>query len=309
MSKHKSDLFIASDYWHPKFWMMWLSLAALRLVSFLPFKMMLACGRLLGNIIRLASGSRQRIIDTNLRHCFPELDEKGRGEIKIACYQNIGISLMEMAMCWWWPEDKLKQMVEIRGQEHIDKELKNGRGVILLTGHFTSLEIGARLLALYMPVQVMYRTQRNRLFDSFLYTHRCRYFVNTISRKNTRSLIKGIKNQIPTWYAPDQDFRKERNVFAPFFNVQTATITASSRLAQSSGGAMLPYYPERKKDGSGYILWIQPALDNFPSGDDSIDATAVNTSIESFVRQHPEHYMWIHQRFKTRPPGEERFYQ
>ena len=86
-----------------------------------------------------------------------------REKIKTECYQNIGISLMEMAMCWWWSEDKLKQLVEIRGQENIEKELAADRGVILLTGHFTSLEIGARLLALHMPVQVMYRTQRNRL--------------------------------------------------------------------------------------------------------------------------------------------------
>jgi len=181
-------------------------------------------------------------------------------------------------------------------------------GVILLTGHFTSLEIGARLLALFMPVQVMYRTQKNRLFDSYLYTRRSSYYVDTISRKNTRQMVRGIKNRVPTWYAPDQNFPGERNVFAPFMGVQTATITASSRLAKSSGAAMLPFYPERKKDGSGYILWIEPPLENFPSGDDVKDATAVNASIEKSVRLQPDRYVWIHQRFKTRPPGEPSIY-
>ena len=100
---------------------------------------------------------------------------------------------------------------------------------------------------MYLPFQVMYRTQRNKLFDSYLYTRRSSYFVNTVSRKKTRQLIKGIKKGVPTWYAPDQDFRRERNVFAPFMGIATATITAGSRLAQSSGAAMLPYYPERKK--------------------------------------------------------------
>jgi len=121
-------------------------------------------------------------------------------------------------------------------------------------------------------------------------------------------LIKGIKNKIPTWYAPDQDFRRERNVFAPFMGIATATITASSRLAQSSGAAMLPYYPERKKDGSGYILHIDAPLQDFPSGDDYKDASAVNRSIEKYVRLYPEDYIWIHQRFKTRPPGDPPFY-
>ncbi|MCP4430285.1 MAG: LpxL/LpxP family Kdo(2)-lipid IV(A) lauroyl/palmitoleoyl acyltransferase [Gammaproteobacteria bacterium] len=308
MSQQQSEEFAAGHYLHPRYWPMWLTIGLLRLISFLPYKIQLGLGRHLGSLIQLVSGPRQRIVDTNLENCLPDLPAKQRQQIKNRCYKNIGVSLLEMSMCWWWSEQRLRPLAEIRGKEHIDEALASGRGVILLTGHFTSLEIGARLLALFMPIQVMYRTQKNRLFDSYLYSKRNRYFVNTISRKNTRQLIKGIKNQIPTWYAPDQNFRKERNVFAPFMGVQTATITASSRLAQSSGAVMLPFYPERKRDGSGYILWIDPPIDNFPSGDDVIDASAINNSIENFVRQHPDHYMWIHQRFKTRPHGEPGFY-
>jgi KDO2-lipid IV(A) lauroyltransferase len=71
---------------------------------------------------------------------------------------------------------------------------------------------------------------------------------------------------------------------------------------------MLPYYPERKKDGSGYILHIDPPLEDFPSADEFKDASAINQSIEKYLREFPENYMWIHQRFKTRPPGEAPFY-
>ena len=123
-----------------------------------------------------------------------------------------------------------------------------------------------------------------------------------------RQLLRGIKKLIPTWYAPDQNFGGEKNVFAPFMGVQTATISAGSRLAQSSGAAMLPFYPERKNDGSGYIIWIGPPLNDFPSGDDVKDATAINASIEKSVRLNPEQYMWIHKRFKTRPSGEPAIY-
>jgi len=280
----------------------------LRLISLLPYRAGLFTGRLIGRLFYLFSGRLKRIVDINLAHCFPEKSLQERNRIKIDCYRNLGISLVEMAMCWWWKTEQLETIVEIEGRENLDLVLESGRGAILLAGHFSSLEIGARLLALFMPVQVMYRTQRNDLFDSYLFTQRSSYFVNTVSRKNTRLLIKGIKNKIPTWYAPDQDFRRERNVYAPFMGIATATITATSRLAQSSGAALLPYYPERKKDGSGYVLRIDPPLQDFPSGDDFKDASAVNQSIEKFVRLHPENYIWIHPHFKTRPPGETPFY-
>ncbi len=287
---------------------MWSLLALLRLVTLFPYRAQMGAGRLLGRIIYLLTGARKRIVDINLARCLPDLSQVERDAIKRACYRNIGTSLIEMAICWWWPAERLRGLVEIEGRQHIDQALARGQGVILLTGHFTSLEIGARLLTLFMPVQVMYRTQRNLLFDSYLYTRRNSYFVNTVSRKNTRQLLKGIRQGIPTWYAPDQDFRRERNVFAPFMGIATATITASSRLAQSSGAAVLPYYPERKADGSGYVLHIGPALENFPTGDDYADAAAINQSIENWVRRDPENYMWIHQRFKTRPAGEADFY-
>ncbi len=308
VDKHQSVPFRARDYLHPKYWGMWLVIGLLRLAALLPYRAQLKLGAWLGRLMNRLSKKRRRIVDTNLRLCFPEKSQAERDAIRDRCFENLGISLMEMAICWWWPNQKVKPLIEVRGLEHIEACRQQGRGVILLSGHFTSLEIGGRLLVQYIDMQAMYRTQRNRLFDSLLYSKRQGYLADIVSRKNTLKLLKGIRRGIPTWYAPDQDFRRERNVFAPFFGVPTATITASSRLAKSAKAAMLPYFPERKDDGSGYILHILPPLENFPSGDDLADATAINASIEQFVRQHPEQYMWVHQRFKTRPPGEDKIY-
>ena len=288
---------------------MWCTFAALRLVTLLSYRRAISIGCRLGQLLSWLSGSRQKVVDTNLARCFPDKSLQERNRIKSECYRNIGISLIEMAMCWWWSAQKLESLVEIRGREHLDAALASGRGPILLTGHYTSLEIGGRLLALFMPLQGLYRTQRNAMFDSYLYTRRHSYLVHIVSRKNTRQLIRGIRKQVPTWYAPDQDFTHERNVFAPFMGVEAATISASSRMAQAANAAMLPYYPERKQDGSGYVLHIGAPLDNFPSGDELTDATAINKSIENWVRIFPENYMWILKRFKTRPPGEASFYE
>ena len=161
MGENSSVLFQASDYFSPKFWPTWCILGLLRLLSLLPFRAGLMAGRILGRLIYLITGSRKKIVDINLARCFPEKPRAERDRIKRRCYENIGISAIEMAMCWWWPADDLEAIVEIEGREHLDTALDSNRGVILLTGHFTSLEIGARLLALFMPIQVMYRTQRN----------------------------------------------------------------------------------------------------------------------------------------------------
>lgn len=304
MAKDHSDPFRARDYLHPRYWPMWLFFGFLRLWALLPYRAQLFAGNWLGRLIQLVSGRRRRIVTTNLRLCFPDKTEQERDAIARDAYRNLGISVFELAMCWWWPEHRLKPLVEVHGLEHVRKHLDNEQGVILLSGHFTSLEIGGRLLALFLPFQAMYRTQKNPLFDSLLYSKRQGYLQDVVSRKNTRRLIKGIRSLVPTWYAPDQNFGRERNVFAPFFGVKTATISASARLAKSAGAVMVPFYPERKSDGRGYVLHLLPALENFPSGDDVADATAINATIEHFARQHPEQYMWVHKRFKTRPEGE-----
>ena len=309
MGKHSSVLFKASDYLSPRFWPMWCVIGFLRLAAMFPYRAQLRIGSGFGSLLMQLNRSRMSTIDTNLARCFPEKSEQDRERIKRGCCRNIGISLLEMAMCWWWPAEKLRALVEIRGKEHIDRAIESGRGAILLTGHYTSLEIGGRLLTLFMPLQAMYRTQRNALFDSYLFTKRSSYLVKLVSRKKTLQIIKGLKSGVPTWYAPDQDFRRERNVFAPFMGIPAATITAGSRLAETSGAVMIPYYPERKPDGSGYILHIDPPLSNFPSGDEVEDATAINASIEKYVRRFPENYMWIAPRFRTRPPGDSPFYQ
>lgn len=303
-----SKLFAARDYLHPKYWLMWIGFGFLRLVTLFPYAFHIRVGRYLGLLLLLMAGKKQHIVDTNLKLCFPDKSSTERDVIKRQSYENFGISVMELAMCWWWKAARLKPLVEVRGIEHIEKCLEKKQAVILLSGHFTSLEIGGRLLALRLPFQAMYTVQKNPFFDSLLFSKRRGYLADMISRKNTRKMIKGIRSLIPTWYAPDQNFPRERNVFAPFFGVPAATITATSRLSESGRAVVLPYYPERKPDDSGYILWISPALEDFPSRDELVDATRVNASIETFVLQSPSQYMWMHARFKTRPPGEPGIY-
>ena len=110
------------------------------------------------------------------------------------------------------------------------------------------------------------------------------------------------------WYAPDQDPGRPHGVFAPFFGRPAATLTATARIAKASGAPVLPFRVERKAGGRAWRVVIEPALAEFPSGDELADAARINEVIERWARETPEQYLWVHRRFKTRPPGEPGLY-
>ena len=123
-----------------------------------------------------------------------------------------------------------------------------------------------------------------------------------------RLFIEALRQNQPVWYAYDVDGGKQRSVFAPFFGIQTATLTAVSRLTQMTGALVVPVHFYRRKDRQGYELHIAPALETFPSNDEIKDATRLNHALETAIREAPEQYIWQYKRFKTRPKGETRIY-
>lgn len=297
--------FRARDFLHPRHWPTWAALGFLRVVALLPYRGAVAVGRTLGRLAHALMGHRRHVAGVNLSLCLPELSGEQRARVVRAVFENTAIATVETALTWWWPRERLMRLAEFEGLEHLDAALAKGRGVVLITGHFTSLEIGAWLLSYARPLQAMFRRQRNPLFDAYLNFKRTRRAVAALPRDNLRAMIRGIRSgEIATWYAPDQDFKSERTVFAPFFGVPASTLTATGRIAKATGAPFLPYAPVRKADGSGYRIVIEPPIEGFPTGDEQADAAIVNRVLEAQVRRHPEQYMWLHQRFKSRPPGE-----
>ena len=110
------------------------------------------------------------------------------------------------------------------------------------------------------------------------------------------------------WYTPDIDAGRRNSVFAPFFGIPTATLTTTSRLAARTDAIVLPTFFYRNANGQGYRVVFKAPLENFPSGNDEIDAIHLNAAIEQAVRIAPTQYLWQYKRFKTRPAGEKRFY-
>jgi Kdo2-lipid IVA lauroyltransferase/acyltransferase len=286
----------------------WLAAGLLWCVTRLPFAWQLAVGRLLGRALLGLAKDRRDIARTNLALCLPELSGDERRRLLEAHFASLGIALVETALSWWGSDRRLGTLAALTGLEHLQSALRQGRGAILLSAHFTTLEIGGRLLALHAPFHVLYRTHKNSVIETLQRRARRRRFEKAIPRDDLRGMLASLKHNRPVWYAPDQDFGRDNSVFVPFFGIPAATLTATSRLARVSGAPVVPFFQRRLPGARGYELTLLPALADFPGADDEEDTRRLMALIEARVRQQPEQYLWAHRRFKTRPPGESPVY-
>ncbi len=219
--------------------------------------------------------------------------------------------MFEFALGWWAPDAKLRDLVTMEGLEHLRAAFERGHGVILLSAHFTTLEIGGRFIAMQagdLPLNAMYRPNENPVLERAIRDRRTRQFGTPIGRDDVRAMLRALRRNEAVWYAFDQNYRRKHRVFAPFFGVSAATNTATSRLAQTTGAAVVPFYTRRLPGTCRYVQRIDPALEGFPGDDAEADAARLNALIEGWVREAPEQYLWTHRRFRTRPRGEPKFY-
>jgi len=310
--KRTPNTFRAAHFLHPLHWPTWLGLALLWSLIHLPYPVLLKIGGFIGAMMFRFSVKRRHITQTNVALVFPELSQAERDTLTRNIFTSVGISFIETPLSWWGSDKKLASLSQIEGLEHLQAALAEGRGVILLSAHFTCLEIGGRLLSLQQPFAVMYKRHRNALFENKMKQARELHFQSTIERHDVRGMVRELKKNHACWYAPDQDFGRKHSLFAPFMGISAASLEAPMRLAKMSGAKVVPFFPRRRADGRGYQLSILPALDNFPSGDEVSelldDATRINAIIEKQIRLAPEQYLWLHRRFKTRPKGEPGLY-
>jgi KDO2-lipid IV(A) lauroyltransferase len=285
----------------PLAWPSWAALGLLWLSSrFLSYRTALGIGRSLGRLVYRLSPRRRHIASVNLAICFPGLSEAERSTRLRHHFDSLGIGTLMIGFAWWAKDDKLKSLVEIEGLEHLQQSLDKGRGVILLSAHFTDLEIIGRLLSLHQPIAVMYRPHENPVIEWAFNRNRRQRFEAAIQRNDIRQVVRSLKRNLPVWYAPDQSFKGRNSTLAPFFGEPAGTNTATSRLAKISGSDVILFSGYRKDDASGYRLIIHPPLHDFPSEDPLQDATRINGLIEKAIGYAPAQYLWIHRRFKKR---------
>ncbi len=290
------------QYWQPRYWPLWLGLALMRLNAFLPYRAQMAEGRGLGWLLYRVMPKRRSIAATNLRLCFPELDEPAQQQLLKAHFASLGATIIEHGLAWWGSDALVRRLVDLRGTEHLTRAMAGGRGVVLLTGHFGPQEFSGRAFNLACPATAgFYRPNRNPLVDEILKTVRRRSAAVLIPKAALRQVVRTLRSGMPLWYAADQSYRRSQSALVPFFGEPAMTSTALSELCRLGRAVVVPLLPTRLPDGRGYRLDILPALENFPGDCPEADAKRINAILEAHIRTVPAQYYWLHRRFKGRP--------
>lgn len=248
-------------------------------------------------------------METNIKLCFPDKTDEERTELVKQSFTSASMVIFEMALSWWRSNEQMMQLHEIEGLEHLTNALKKGKGVILLVSHFTAMEIGGTFLGKHINnLKIVYKHSYNELFQWFSERKRIHNCAGLIRHKSLKEIVRSIKKGDVLWYAPDQDFGYKDSTFAPFMGIQTSTLLSTMRLAKITQAPVVPFFIKRDNKAKKYIIQLSPELENFPQGDDLLDATTINKNIEQQIQKAPEQYLWGHRRFKTRPKGEKDFY-
>ncbi len=290
----------------PHYWLTWLGVLILYSISWLPYKLQLAIGRLLGRLIFKIASKRKHVALTNLRLCFPEKDEQALQTILKKNFENTGIALFETGMGWWWPTWRVARKVKVTGAHHINKAQAEGFGVLALGIHNLSLEMCARGAGIENPLVIFYRPHNNPLMEFFQHRGRARSNKYMLGKRDVKGLLRALHEKEACAYLPDQDYGRNKSLFVPFFAVkETATTTGTLIFARKKNTKTVMMIPRRNADDSGYTLEVSAPLENFPTDNDEQDLIKINQELEKAILVQPEQYMWLHRRFKTRPNPED----
>ncbi|MGB5257924.1 MAG: LpxL/LpxP family Kdo(2)-lipid IV(A) lauroyl/palmitoleoyl acyltransferase [Woeseiaceae bacterium] len=290
-----------SSFWSPRYWPVWLGMGVLRLICLLPHRAALAIGRALGRLAHALGGSRRAVVRRNIELCFPDLSPAERDALAFDHFEALGMTVIEMGLGRWASDRHLQSITRLTGIEHVHNALESGKGVILLSAHFTTLEIMGRVLAVNMPpFDAVFRRNRSEFMTELQRTGRERSAESTIEKRDIKQMVKSLRANRAVWYAPDQSYNRKGSEVIPFFGIPAMHTTATSTLARLGKAVVVPFFPRRLAD-STYEMTLYPPFENFPGDDPIADTKRYVDLLEQHVRTCPEQYFWVHRKFKDLP--------
>jgi Kdo2-lipid IVA lauroyltransferase/acyltransferase len=288
-----------------------LLLAVMWLLHLLPLPLLAALGRGLGLLLYPLAAQRRKVALRNLALCFPEWSEAERRRLARAHFQWLGRSFLERSLLWFASPERLKKLIHVEGDVTLAE--RSERAVMWLVPHFMGLDVAGVAVLLFQNQYAcsMYQQQSNPVMDDIIRKGRLRFGEKAeIFPRSDKALplIRAIRKGHAFFNLPDMDFGARDAAFVPFFGVPAATLLAPSRMARALNMVVQPVVAEMLPGGQGYRVRFGEPFTDFPTDDAVADTTAMNRWIEGEIRRNPAQYLWVHKRFKTRPPGEAGFY-
>ena len=281
----------------------------MRLLRWLPLPVLRGLGAALGWLLYVSVPSRRRVASTNLALCFPQWSAARRAQGVRDHFREFAQAWLDRSWLWHGTPELVRRRVRLRGDVSV---LSNAQQpVVIFAPHFVGLDVGWTLLALSVDraFTTIYTQQSNEQVDRWVERGRSRWGRVRLFRREAgvKAIISALRDGEALYLLPDMNFGLEDSVFVPFYGVPAATVPSLSRFAQLGRATVVPVVTRLTPEG--YEVEVLPAWDNYPTGDALADTATMNRRLEQMIDAMPSQYYWVHQRFKSRPPGEEGVYR
>jgi Kdo2-lipid IVA lauroyltransferase/acyltransferase len=271
-------------------------------------------GIILAMLVYALHGKLRRVGMRNLEIALPEKPVKERKKILRGVFIGMGRHLAEFCRFPKYTKENLHEIAVYEGFEALEEARKRGKGILFLTGHFGAWEVGSFAHSLYgHPIKIVVRDLDNPLVDALVKQYRTLHGNETIdNREFLRGLLSAMRAGETVGILMDTNMTPPQGVFVDFFGVSACTASGLARVALKTDAAVIPAYTVWDKTLRKYKICFEPLVpltrSDDPEADIITNTAAFNKELEKIVRRFPDQWLWVHRRWKTRPPGEPSIY-
>jgi KDO2-lipid IV(A) lauroyltransferase len=280
-----------------------LGILFMRAIAPLPLPWIRAFGHAVGLVLYVLVASRRKVVDVNLRLCFPQWSERERGRVAREVFVHVAQAWFDRAWLWHGDPEVIRRRLVLTGAV---RELAGTEGTILFCPHFVGLDAGVTTMSQQVPRRFVgiYTRQSNAIIDAWVLRGRFRFGDSRpMSRsEGVRDIITALREGGVLYLLPDMNFGREESIFVPFYGVPAATVPSLSRFARLGRAKVVPLIT--KLTPAGYEVRVLEAWAGFPTKDVEADTALMNARLQAWIDEMPSQYYWVHKRFKTRPEGE-----
>jgi KDO2-lipid IV(A) lauroyltransferase len=280
-----------------------LGVVFMRILAHFPLGFVRGLGHALGVFLYGVVWPRRKVVDVNLRLCFPHWSGQKRRRVTRGVFIHVAQSFLDRAWLWHADPEVVRRRVVLTGAL---RELSGSDPTIVFAPHFVGLDAGVTGLTQQLPRRFIgiYTRQSNPVVDAWVLKGRHRFGgARPMSRaEGVREIVAALRAGDVMYLLPDMNFGPEESIFVPFYGVPAATVPSLSRFARLGRAKVVPVVTRMRR--GGYEVRVHEAWAGFPSGDVEADTALMNRRLQDYIDEIPAQYYWVHKRFKTRPPGE-----